>query len=116
MSADCRSCTIGFVGPAGPLAAALEEVKPCWWVGLLFCAAAATPVLLSESGEGSGICAGNGAGGSPGPDGAMAVAVLLCCWFDAAPLESEAAGIPTLASAGCVLTGEVCFRLEAWSA
>ena len=86
-------------------------------MGLLLCAAAAVPVvLLSESGEGSGACAGMGAGGALCPDETMAGAVLLCCWFDAAPLESEAAGIPTLASAGCVLTGDVCFRLEAWSA
>jgi len=116
MSADCRSCTIGFLGPAEPLAAELEEAEPCWRVGLLFCAAAAAPVVGSESCEGSGIFAGNGAGGAPGPDEAMAGAVPLCGGFDAAPLESEAAGIPTLASAGWVLTGDVCFRLEAWSA
>jgi hypothetical protein len=29
MSGDCRSRTIGFVGPAGPLAAALDEAGPC---------------------------------------------------------------------------------------
>ena len=76
----------------------------------MFCATAAAPVLLSESGAGAGM------GGAPGPDETMAGAVPLCCWFDAAPLESEAAEIPTLASAVCVLTGDVCFRLEAWSA
>ena len=39
-----------------------------------------------------------------------------CVDPSAAPLESEAAGIPAPASAGCVLMGDVCFRLEAWSA
>ena len=83
---------------------------------MLFCATAAAPVVLSESGEGSGAWAGMGAGGAPFPDEAMAGAVPLCGRFDAAPLESGAAEIPTLASAVCVLTGDVCFRLEAWSA
>lgn len=63
-----------------------------------------------------GPAAWAGMGGAPGPDETMAGVVPLWRGFGAAPLESVAAGIPPLASAVCLFTVDVCFRLEAWSA
>ena len=87
---------------------------------MLFCATSVTSVASSEAGEVSGgvigARAGSGEGGAIGPDEAMAGAIPLCGTLVPATMESDLDGIPSLASAVCLFTGDVFFTLEAWSA